>query len=332
MQRHHRSGTGRQSATGGQRSRRGGHCGGPARRPEPDHVVRVAVVAVRGRPAVGRPARGRRRQQVHDNRVRVRDRQARGGAPPVELFRALDHGVGAAGRAVVPSVRQRRRRSSRGRRPHHGVHVRRRRWRDAVVSVRGRRTSRRVAGRRARRQDVRVPVVRHVHRRRVPVRVARIPDGVQGVQETGGRRADAPVFPARAPVVAAAARERRPTSQVREAPGHHRAVRTSAIGAYRSRGGEALERCRTVRIKSGRSQPNGRLLARPPESDAAQNKYCKKRRRTAGYAAGSSAPSTVSFKFTASRYYVVRSSCPSDFGIFSVYLTTTCCIAHNRGG
>lgn len=98
LQRHHTTGTERESSSAAQQGNGGP---GPGRHPKFDHVVRAAVVAVRGRTPVSR-ATGRR--QVHDYGVGVHDGQAPG-PPPVELHGALDHGCGSAGRAVVPGLR-----------------------------------------------------------------------------------------------------------------------------------------------------------------------------------------------------------------------------------
>lgn len=228
LQRHHHAGAEREPS--GRRGRRqpqddrgdGRRASGRA---EPDHVVRAAVLAVRGRAPDGR--RRRRRLQVHHHRVRVRGGPA-GGAPAAQLHRAVDHGDRAAGRAVVPGVRQHRHQVPQGRRGDDGVHVGGR----PVVGGdggggRGRGPRRLVVRAAAGRQGLRVPAVRRPHGRRVPVRAAGVPGRVPRVQETDGpaprrrrpRRADAPVLPA-----GAAARQRRAAAQVRQAAGHHGAV------------------------------------------------------------------------------------------------------------
>lgn len=136
---------------------------------------------------------------MHDNRVRVRDGPAPG-PPPAKLHDALDHGRCAAGRAVVPGVRQHRFQVPQGRRGDYGVHVcgrwRRERWRHWGRSRRPGRLAVRVVGR----QELRVPAVGHVHGRRVPGRVAGVQCGVPGVQQEARERRsnDAPVFLARA--------------------------------------------------------------------------------------------------------------------------------------
>lgn len=128
LQRHHRPGSEREPATGRVQQPGavvgGGVVGrGSPGNPEPDHVLRVAVGAVRGRPHVDRPPGG---QQVHDNVVRVHDGQARGPSP-AQLHGAVDHGRRTASGEVVPGVRQYRYQVPQGRRGDHGVHVRGRR-------------------------------------------------------------------------------------------------------------------------------------------------------------------------------------------------------------
>jgi len=51
LQRHHTTGTERESSSAAQQ---GNGCPGPGRHPKSDHVVRAAVVAVRGRTPVSR--------------------------------------------------------------------------------------------------------------------------------------------------------------------------------------------------------------------------------------------------------------------------------------
>lgn len=190
LQRHHTTGTERESSSAAQQSN---GCPGPGRHPKSDHVVRAAVVAVRGRTPVDRTTG---RWKVHDNGVGVHDGQAPG-PPPVELHGALDHGRGSAGRAVVSGVRQHRFKVPQGRRGDHGVHVggwrrgRNRNWR--------RRRPGRLVVRGAGRQKLRVPVVGHFHGHRVHVRVAGVQDCVPGVQQQEAdwpleRRPNAPVL------------------------------------------------------------------------------------------------------------------------------------------